>query len=70
MRYNSPLVVRHVANLLYSQAIGLRLDKVNKHIYFTDLGGSLYRTDLQGGNKTVIYSGKAALTGLALTHIN
>ncbi|KAE8160016.1 hypothetical protein BDV40DRAFT_302671 [Aspergillus tamarii] len=52
------------------EAIGLRLDKVNKHIYFTDLGGSLYRTDLQGGNKTVIYSGKAALTGLALTHIN
>ncbi|GAB1192889.1 hypothetical protein APSETT444_002088 [Aspergillus pseudonomiae] len=52
------------------EAIGLRLDKVNKHIYFTDLGGSLYRTDLEGGNKTVIYSGRAALTGLALTHIN
>jgi hypothetical protein len=43
---------------------------VNKHIYFVDMGGSLYRSDLDGHNKTVIYSGKAAFTGLALVHLN
>ncbi|KAE8331377.1 hypothetical protein BDV39DRAFT_218710 [Aspergillus sergii] len=50
------------------EAIGLSLDTVNKHIYFADMGGSVYRSDLEGHDKTVIYSGKNAFTGLALTH--
>ncbi|KAB8234452.1 3-hydroxyacyl-CoA dehydrogenase family protein [Aspergillus alliaceus] len=52
------------------EAIGLRLDMVNKHIYFVDMGGSLYRSNLAGKNKTVIYSGRATFTRLALAHIN
>ncbi|KAH8690712.1 hypothetical protein BGW36DRAFT_401091 [Talaromyces proteolyticus] len=50
------------------EAIGISLDNVNKHIYFVDMGGSVYRSDLDGHNKTVIFSGKNAFTGLALTH--
>lgn len=50
------------------EAIGISLDNVNKHIYFVDMGGSVYRSDLDGHNKTVIYSGKNAFTGLALAH--
>lgn len=50
------------------EAIGLSFDNVNKHIYFVDMGGSVYRSDLDGNNKTVIYSGKNAFTGLALAH--
>ncbi|KAL4804774.1 hypothetical protein BDV18DRAFT_161861 [Aspergillus unguis] len=50
------------------EAIGISLDSVNKHIYFVDMGGSVYRSDLDGHDKTVIYSGKNAFTGLALAH--
>lgn len=50
-----------------NEAIGLIVDHVNSHIYLTDLGGSLYRCDLDGNHKERIYSeDDRSLTGIAL----
>lgn len=50
-----------------NEAIGLKLDDKNRHIYITDLGGSLYRCGMDGQNKTKLYSeDQRALTGLTL----
>jgi hypothetical protein len=63
-------IIRKFAKLwLNIQAIGLRIDHVNKHIYFTDLGGSVYRSDLNGKNKQTLCNVGAAFTGIALTHV-
>jgi hypothetical protein len=51
------------------KAIGLRLDLLNKYIYFTDLGGAVYRTDLDGKNKVKIYDTPSTFTGLAVVHL-
>ncbi|OQE40891.1 hypothetical protein PENCOP_c005G08104 [Penicillium coprophilum] len=49
------------------EAIGLKLDTKNGHIYMTDLGGSIYQCDLEGKKKKVIYSDETrAFTGIAL----
>ncbi|KAI3233860.1 hypothetical protein DTO012A7_4847 [Penicillium roqueforti] len=50
-----------------NEAIGLILDPANSQIYLTDLGGSIYRTDMDGNNKEKIYSNDdRAFTGIAL----
>jgi sugar lactone lactonase YvrE len=50
-----------------NEAIGLKLDTVNSNIYLTDLGGSIYRCDLDGKNKEKIYTeDHRAFTGIAL----
>lgn len=49
------------------EAIGLKLDTKNQHIYATDLGGSVYRFDKDGSNKKVVYEG-SAFTGIAITY--
>lgn len=50
-----------------NEAIGLKLDDKNGHIYMTDLGGNLYRCDMDGQNKTKLYSeDQRALAGLTL----
>lgn len=49
------------------EAIGLKLDTKNGHIYMTDLGGSIYQCDLEGKKKKVIYSDETrAFTGIGL----
>nr|UPX44681.1 hypothetical protein FAC6B23_15 [Penicillium fuscum] len=49
------------------EAIGLKLDTKNCHIYMTDLGGSIYQCDLEGKKKKVIYSDETrAFTGISL----
>ncbi|KAH7346360.1 putative Low-density lipoprotein receptor-related protein 4 [Rhexocercosporidium sp. MPI-PUGE-AT-0058] len=50
-------------------AIGLKLDQVNKHIYLTDLGGAVYMVDMDGKNKRVIYNEEAAFSGIGLAHV-
>ncbi|KAJ5158131.1 uncharacterized protein N7500_007782 [Penicillium coprophilum] len=51
----------------FHEAIGLKLDTKNGHIYMTDLGGSIYQCDLEGKKKKVIYSDETrAFTGIAL----
>ncbi|KAL2131085.1 hypothetical protein VTI74DRAFT_5559 [Chaetomium olivicolor] len=50
-----------------NEAIGVKLDVKNKHVYLTDLGGSLYRCDLEGGNCTKLFENSSmALTGLTI----
>ncbi|KAJ5817922.1 Dehydrogenase multihelical [Penicillium robsamsonii] len=39
-----------------NEAIGLKLDSLNSHAYLTDLGGSIYRCDLDGKNKEKLHS--------------
>ncbi|CAI7669777.1 unnamed protein product [Penicillium pancosmium] len=51
----------------FNEAIGLKLDTKNNTIYVTDLGGNIYRCDLNGDNKSVLYSDEfRAFTGIAL----
>jgi len=51
----------------FHEAIGLKLDTKNGHIYMTDLGGSIYQCDLEGKKKKVIYSDESrAFTGICL----
>jgi hypothetical protein len=57
-------LVRHL-----HAAIGLVVDKVNRHIYMTDLGGSVYRVNLDGNNKKRIYDTESAYTGIVLAHL-
>lgn len=50
-----------------NEAIGLTVDNINSHIYLTDLGGSIYRCDLDGSNKVKLHSDDdRAFTGIAL----
>lgn len=56
------VIVRHL-----NEAIGLKLDIEAGHMYLTDLGGSLYRCNLDGTDKQKLYSSdERALTGIAL----
>jgi hypothetical protein len=56
------ILTRHL-----KEAIGLKLDTDRGHVYLTDLGGSIYRCDLDGKNKEKIYSdGCRAFTGITL----
>lgn len=50
-----------------NEAIGLTLDVPNSHIYLTDLGGSIYRCDLDGSHKQKVFSEEyRAFTGITL----
>lgn len=53
----------------FHEAIGLKIDGVNRHIYLTDLGGTLYRLDMNGGEKKKIYETDSAYSGIALAHL-
>ena len=53
----------------FHEAIGLKLDAVNRHIYSTDLGGTVYRFDMDGGGKKKIYETDSAYSGIALAHL-
>lgn len=49
------------------EAIGLKLDTKRGKIYLTDLGGHIYRCDMDGKNKeTIFHDDHRALTGIAL----
>ncbi|KAE8378347.1 hypothetical protein BDV26DRAFT_292303 [Aspergillus bertholletiae] len=49
------------------EAIGLKLDLGNGHIYLTDLGGNIYRCNMDGSQKEKIHSNDyRAFTGIAL----
>lgn len=51
------------------EAIGLKVDEVNKHIYVSDLGGSIYRYGLEGGKPENLFEGEGVYTGLALARL-
>jgi 3-hydroxyacyl-CoA dehydrogenase len=51
----------------FHEAIGLRVDAGRGKVYVSDLGGSVYVCDLDGGNKRVLWRDEErAFTGLAL----
>ncbi|GKT64916.1 3-hydroxyacyl-CoA dehydrogenase [Colletotrichum tofieldiae] len=45
------ILVRHL-----NEAIGVKLDQENGHVYFSDLGGSIYRCNVDGSEKKKIFS--------------
>lgn len=51
------------------EAIGLKLDEVNKDIYVTDLGGTVYRYNMDGSGCTKMFEGEGEYTGIALAHL-
>lgn len=51
------------------EAIGLKLDQINKHIYLTDLGGTVYRCGIDGKDKKKIYDEEASFSGTGLAHV-
>jgi hypothetical protein len=54
----------------FHEAIGMKLDTVNHHIYITDLGGAIYRVAMNGLEKHRIIDTDNALTGIALVYVN
>jgi 3-hydroxyacyl-CoA dehydrogenase len=54
----------------FHEAIGLKIDTVNQHIYLTDLGGTVYRLNMDGSDKRKIYDTDSAYSGIALAHLN
>ncbi|KAK3951792.1 armadillo-type protein [Pseudoneurospora amorphoporcata] len=48
------------------EAIGLAIDKTTRHIYATDLGGAVYRFNVDGSGKQKFYEDQGAFTGIAL----
>jgi DNA-binding beta-propeller fold protein YncE len=53
----------------FHEAIGLKIDEVNKHIYITDLGGTVYRFKMDGSEKKKIYETDSSYSGIALAHL-
>ncbi|KAI9730747.1 MAG: hypothetical protein M1834_005716 [Cirrosporium novae-zelandiae] len=52
------------------EGIGLKLDMKNKCIFITDLGGCVYMTDLNGGNKKKMYEeDEASYTGIGIAYL-
>ncbi|KAK7756488.1 hypothetical protein SLS62_001322 [Diatrype stigma] len=51
------------------EAIGLKLDPKNRHIYVTDLGGCVYRFTMDGGDKKKFYEGEGAFTGITIAYV-
>jgi 3-hydroxyacyl-CoA dehydrogenase len=49
------------------EAIGIKLDPQNQHMYTTDLGGAVYRFAMDGSNKKTMYEG-GAFTGIAIAY--
>lgn len=51
----------------FNEAIGLKLDVARGYIYLTDLGGSIYRCDLDGRGRQRLFSDDSrAFTGITL----
>ncbi|KAL3953062.1 hypothetical protein ACCO45_013005 [Purpureocillium lilacinum] len=51
------------------EAIGIKLDPTNRHIYTTDLGGTVYRLNLDGGDRKKLYEGSGAIAGITLAYV-
>ncbi|CAK46035.1 hypothetical protein CBS115989_8583 [Aspergillus niger] len=50
----------------FNELIGMKVDWANRQIYLSDLGGSLYRVDMDGSNKTVLHSDEGSYSGITL----
>jgi 3-hydroxyacyl-CoA dehydrogenase len=54
----------------FHEAIGLKIDAANRHIYVTDLGGAVYRVDMDGGGKKKIFESESVYTGITLGYLH
>lgn len=53
----------------FHEAIGIKLDPKNRHIYTTDLGGTVYKLNMDGTNKKKFYEGSGSFTGITLAYV-
>jgi sugar lactone lactonase YvrE len=51
------------------EAIGIALDVEHRRMFFTDLGGNVYRANLDGSAKTTLLAGQGGLTGIAYAEL-
>lgn len=51
------------------EGIGLVVDSVHQNIYVSDLGGCVYRYDMNGNNKAKLFEDQGVYTGIALAHL-
>lgn len=51
------------------EGIGIALDLKNKRMFFGDLEGSIYASDLDGSNENMILTGMGDLTGVAYVEV-
>lgn len=59
------ILVRHL-----NEAIGLKIDSINQHVYLADLGGTIYRFNMDGSQKKILYHTDNAYTGVGLAHLS
>jgi hypothetical protein len=52
------------------EGLGLALDLKNARMFLTDLGGSLYRCNLDGSEKKVLMIAEGNLSGIAYADIS
>ncbi|KAI0404245.1 3-hydroxyacyl-CoA dehydrogenase [Xylaria palmicola] len=51
------------------EPVGIKLDFYNKHIYATNLGGTICRFDFDGGNKKILYENQGSFAGITLVFV-
>lgn len=51
------------------EAIGLQVDEKGQHIYVSDLGGDVYRYDMDGKNVVKLFEDQGQFTGIALAYL-
>jgi len=69
---DGPAAERKAPDILVShlmEGIGLALDPQGDRMFFTDLGGSVYRADLDGSNEQTILYAQGNLTGIAYAEL-
>ena len=52
------------------EGIGLALDLKGGRMFFTDIGGNVYRANLNGSGEKVLLTGQGHLTGIAYAEIS
>jgi DNA-binding beta-propeller fold protein YncE len=64
---NTPLLKYQILARKFHEAIGLKIDEENQHVYVADLGGSICRCNLDGSEKTrLLFEEGRAFTGIGL----
>ncbi|QIX01750.1 hypothetical protein AMS68_007267 [Peltaster fructicola] len=59
------IIARHL-----HEAIGIRIDNKHKHIYATDLGGSVYQYRMDGSHVREMFKDQGAYTGIAVAELS
>ena len=67
-QFEKKLGYKIVASRMH-EAIGIKLDVINRHFYATDMGGAVYRYDLDGGDRRKVYEDMGAFTGIGIAHV-